>query len=199
MDAFAIEREIGKMGYSLIAGVDEAGRGPLAGDVFAAAVILPDGAAGLEDVNDSKKLSAKKREALYDIITKKAVCWAVGRADILEIEEINIENATYLAMNRAIAALSPAPDFALIDGGRIKGLKIEYKCIIKGDLKCVSIAAASILAKVSRDRYMAEISKAFPEYGFERHKGYGTAAHIEAIKKFGPSKVHRISFLGKII
>ncbi len=185
-------------GYTAVCGVDEAGRGPLMGPVCAAAVILPEGVE-LEGVNDSKKLSEKKREALFDVIKEKAVAYCVAFASVEEIEEFNILNATYLAMNRAIEGLSVPADYALIDGNRLpKDIKIDAETVVKGDAKSLSIAAASILAKVSRDRLVLEYDKELPAYGFAAHKGYGTAAHIEAIKKYGPSKYHRPSFLKNI-
>lgn len=181
-------------GFAAVCGVDEAGRGPLAGPVFAAAVILPD---GLENIglNDSKKLTEKKRDALFDIITEKAVAWCVASADEKEIDELNILNATFLAMKRAVDGLSVRPDLALIDGNRRPGTGIREETIVKGDAKSISIAAASILAKVSRDRYMLELDKKYPEYCFAKHKGYPTALHYEMIKKYGVSPVHRLSFL----
>lgn len=181
-------------GFAAVCGVDEAGRGPLAGPVFAAAVILPD---GLENIglNDSKKLTEKKRDALFDIITEKAVAWCVASADEKEIDELNILNATFLAMKRAVDGLAVRPDLALIDGNRRPGTGIREETIVKGDAKSISIAAASILAKVSRDRYMLELDKKYPEYCFEKHKGYPTALHYEMIKKYGVSPVHRLSFL----
>lgn len=181
-------------GFAAVCGVDEAGRGPLAGPVFAAAVILPD---GLENIglNDSKKLTEKKRDALFDIITEKAVAWCVASADEKEIDELNILNATFLAMKRAVDGLAVRPDLALIDGNRRPGTGIREETIVKGDTKSISIAAASILAKVSRDRYMLELDKKYPEYCFAKHKGYPTALHYEMIKKYGVSPVHRLSFL----
>ena len=181
-------------GFAAVCGVDEAGRGPLAGPVFAAAVILPD---GLENIglNDSKKLTEKKRDALFDIITEKAVAWCVASADEKEIDELNILNATFLAMKRAVDGLAVRPDLALIDGNRRPGTGIREETIVKGDAKSISIAAASILAKVSRDRYMLELDKKYPGYCFAKHKGYPTALHYEMIKKYGVSPVHRLSFL----
>ena len=185
-------------GFTAVCGVDEAGRGPLMGPVCAAAVILPEDVI-LEGVNDSKKLSEKKREALFDVIKEKAIAYSVAFASVEEIEEVNILNATYLAMNRAIEGLKLPADYALIDGNRVpKGIKIPCETIVKGDAKSLSIAAASILAKVSRDRLVLEYDKEYPEYKFALHKGYGTAAHIEAIKKYGPCKYHRPSFLKNI-
>ena len=185
-------------GCSLLAGVDEAGRGPLAGPVFAAAVILPEDCI-IEGVNDSKKLSEKRREELFDIITDKAVAWAVASEDEKTIDEINIRNATYKAMNKAVDALFPRPEHVIIDGDAIKDMTVPHTCVIKGDAKSLSIAAASILAKVSRDRYLKELDEKYPEYMFAKHKGYGTKLHYEMIEKYGVSPVHRRSFLKKII
>ncbi len=185
-------------GYELLAGVDEAGRGPLAGPVFAAAVILPAGCI-LEGVNDSKKLSEKRREELYDIITKKALAWSVAFCDEKEIDEINIRNATYKAMNKAVNSLSTKPEYVIVDGDAVTGMEIPHTCVIKGDAKSLSIAAASILAKVSRDRYLMELDKQYPQYQFAKHKGYGTKLHSEMILKYGPSPVHRKSFLKKLL
>ncbi|MBQ4130899.1 MAG: ribonuclease HII [Clostridia bacterium] len=185
-------------GYSVICGVDEAGRGPLAGPVCAAAVILPEGEV-IEGLNDSKKLSEKKREALFDVVKQKAIAWSVAFASVEEIEEHNILNATFIAMNRAIEGLGVKPDFALIDGNRIpKDIKIPCETIVKGDSLSMSIAAASILAKVTRDRLMLELDEKFPLYEFKKHKGYGTALHMDLIRKYGPSECHRPSFLKKI-
>ena len=180
----------------LLCGVDEAGRGPLAGDVYAAAVILPADCM-IEGLNDSKKLSEKKREALYDEIIQKAVDYSIATASVEEIEKYNILNATFLAMKRAVEGLKKTPQMVLIDGNRDPGLDIETKCIVKGDGTSASIAAASILAKVSRDRYMQEIAKKYPEYEFEKHKGYGTKLHYQKLDEFGESPVHRHSFLKK--
>ena len=192
------ERAVTALGYSNICGVDEAGRGPLAGDVFAAAVILPDGYI-LEGLNDSKKLTEKKREALYDVIISDAVAYSIKTATVEEIDKINIRNATYLAMRRAISSLNIPADYALIDGDCITELSLPHQCVIKGDSKSSSIAAASILAKVSRDRYMKKMAEEYPEYMFEKHKGYGTALHTQILKEIGPSPVHRKSFLKKIL
>ena len=198
MPDLSYEAAAREKGYTAICGVDEAGRGPLMGPVCAAAVILPEGVE-LEGVNDSKKLSEKKREALFEVIKEKALAYSVAYASVEEIEEVNILNATYLAMNRAIEGLKLSADYALIDGNRVpKDIKIDCETVVKGDAKSLSIAAASILAKVSRDRLVLEYDKELPEYGFAAHKGYGTAAHIEAIKKYGPSKYHRPSFLKNI-
>ena len=184
-------------GDLLLCGVDEAGRGPLAGPVCAAAVILPQGAV-IPGLNDSKKLSEKKREELFEIICDTAVTFGVAFASVEEIESLNILNATYLAMSRAIEQLEPSPALALIDGNRSSGIVFPNRCIVKGDAKCADIAAASILAKVTRDRFMTDMAEQYPEYGFDRHKGYGTAAHYAAIREFGPSPIHRMSFLKKM-
>ena len=183
----------------LVCGVDEAGRGPLAGPVYAAAVILSPEYPIL-GLNDSKKLSEKKREALFDIIREEAVAYCIASASVEEIEQYNILNATYLAMSRAVAGLSKTPALALIDGNRIPPqLTVPAKTVVKGDALSESIAAASILAKVSRDRLLMEMDKQYPQYGFAVHKGYGTAAHTAALKEFGPCPVHRPSFLKKIL
>ena len=178
-------------------GVDEAGRGPLAGDVCAAAVILPRGIE-IPGLNDSKKLSGKKREELYEIIVEKAVSYGVAFASVEEIESLNIKGASYLAMDRAIAQLSPLPELALVDGNDKNTLSIPARKIVHGDALCASIAAASILAKVTRDRYMLELDRLYPEYGFAKHKGYGTRVHYEALRRYGPSPVHRPTFLRKM-
>lgn len=192
------ENRIRSMGYKFIAGVDEAGRGPLAGAVYAAAVIFDENTV-IEGINDSKKLSAKKRDELYEIIKEKALCYAIFAVDEKRIDEINILNATFEAMNGAVNSLSQKPDYALIDGNKIKGMEIPHETLVKGDAKSISIAAASILAKVSRDRYITEMAEKYPLYGFEKHKGYGTAAHCEAIKKYGPCPIHRRTFLKKLL
>ncbi|MDO5445762.1 MAG: ribonuclease HII [Eubacteriales bacterium] len=180
-----------------LCGVDEAGRGPLAGPVCAAAVILPKNLE-IPGLNDSKKLSGKKREELYDIISDSALTFGIAFASVEEIEEYNILNATYLAMSRAIEQLDPVPDLALIDGNRSAGISFPNRCIVKGDAKCADISAASVLAKVTRDRYMCDLAELYPQYGFDLHKGYGTAAHYAALREFGPSPVHRMSFLKKM-
>lgn len=185
-------------GYRLVAGVDEAGRGPLAGPVFAAAVILKEGAV-IDGINDSKKLSEKKREELFEKIKENAVAYSVYSADEKTIDDVNILNATYMAMNGAVDGLAVMPDFVLIDGNSIKNMQTPHRTVVKGDAKSISIAAASILAKVSRDRFMAEMAEKYPEYGFEKHKGYGTKAHNEAILKYGPSPIHRRTFLKKLL
>lgn len=198
MQMYAIEHEKIKEGYSLIAGVDEAGRGPLAGPVYAAAVILPPDLF-IPKLNDSKKLTEKAREELFDIITKEAIAYSIASVDEKRIDEINILNATFEAMNKAVDSLSKKPDYVLIDGNRIQGMKIPCETVVKGDSKSASIAAASILAKVARDRYITEISEMYPQYGFEKHKGYGTAAHNEAILRHGPCEIHRRTFLKKLL
>ena len=197
MDLWEIENEILDSGIAPVCGVDEAGRGPLAGPVCAAAVILPRGLE-IPGLNDSKKLTEKKREALFDVITAQAVAYGIAFATVEEIETLNILGATFLAMNRAIGMLSVRPALALIDGNRNSGIELPSRCIIGGDGKCASIAAASILAKVTRDRYMYEMAEKYPQYGFDGHKGYGTKAHYAAIREFGPSEIHRMSFLKKM-
>ena len=197
MDLWELENEIYGEGYTLLCGVDEAGRGPLAGPVYAAAVILPRGCV-IEGLNDSKKLTEKKREALFEPICSAAIAYGIARAEVEEIEELNILNATFLARNRAIAQLDPAPSLALIDGNRNTGITAPSRTVIKGDGRCADIAAASVLAKVSRDRYMLEMAARYPQYHFEAHKGYGTAAHYAALREYGPSPIHRMSFLRKM-
>lgn len=181
----------------LLCGVDEAGRGPLAGPVCAAAVILPENLE-IPGLDDSKKLSAKKREELYDVISDSALTFGIAFASVEEIEKYNILNATFLAMSRAIEELDPVPDLALIDGNRSSGIRFPTRCIVKGDARCADISAASVLAKVTRDRVMCDLAELYPQYGFDSHKGYGTAAHYAAIREFGPSPVHRLSFLKKM-
>lgn len=183
-----------KNGSPLLAGIDEAGRGPLAGSVFAAAVILPENVI-IDGLNDSKKLSPQKREELFDIICDKALAYAVAETDEKRIDEINILNADFEAMNKAVSLLSVSPDFIIVDGNAIKNMEIPHETVVKGDSKSMSIAAASILAKVSRDRCMVKAAELYPEYGFEKHKGYGTKAHYEALAKYGPCPIHRMSFL----
>lgn len=194
---YSYETEAHNNGYKVVCGVDEAGRGPLAGPVFAAAVILPDNYSH-EILNDSKKLSEKKRNSVYDDIIKDAVCWSVGTADEKEIDNINILNATFLAMKRAVEGLRIKPDLAYIDGNAYPKTGVKEIAIVKGDSKCMSVAAASIIAKVSRDRFMTELDSQYPEYMFSKHKGYGTKLHYELIEKYGISPVHRRSFLKKI-
>ena len=183
----------------IVCGVDEAGRGPLAGPVYAAAVVLsPD--CPIEGLNDSKKLSEKKREALYDVIIDRAVAYCIASASVAEIEEYNILGATYLAMTRAVQGLTVTPQLALIDGNRIPPqLGVAAQTVVKGDAQSESIAAASILAKVTRDRLLIEMDAQYPRYGFAVHKGYGTAAHTAALKEYGPCPEHRPSFLKKIL
>ena len=197
MDLWEIEQAIAAEGFATVCGVDEAGRGPLAGPVCAAAVILPPGLE-IPGLDDSKKLTERRREALFDVICDKAVSYGVAFATVEEIEARNILGATFLAMNRAIAMLDPAPALALIDGNRNAGIETPSRCIIDGDAKCASIAAASILAKVTRDRYMLEMAERYPEYGFEKHKGYGTKQHYAALREHGPCAIHRLSFLKKM-
>lgn len=195
MPSFDIEEALIAEGYSVICGVDEAGRGPLSGPVVAAACILPTGAI-IEGLDDSKKLSPKKREALFDVITKTAISYSIASASVEEIDQMNILNATLLAMRRAIEGLSVKPDFALIDGNINRDFPLPAKAVIKGDSLSTSIAAASILAKVTRDRLCIEDDKAYPQYEFAKHKGYGTARHMALIREHGPSPLHRKSFLG---
>lgn len=198
MDWFLNENELIEQGYKSICGVDEAGRGPLAGPVCAAAVILKPNDI-IEGVNDSKKLTEKKREMLYDIIKERAVSYSIAFATVEEIEELNILNATMLAMKRAVEGLSVPADYAIIDGNKTPNLQIPCNYVIKGDAKSMSIAAASILAKVTRDRLLLEYAEQYPEYQFEKHKGYGTKVHREALLEYGPCPVHRLSFLKKIL
>jgi len=188
------ELEKQKDGFLRIAGIDEAGRGPLAGPVSAAAVILPKGFSH-ELLDDSKKLSEKRREILYEEITNRDdIIWAMSYGDVEEIETINILKSTHASMARAAQALSVVPDYCLIDGLPVPGFPIDSEGIVKGDGKSLSIAAASIIAKVSRDRLMLEYAEEYPEYGFERHKGYGTKIHMEALRKHGPCPIHRKTF-----
>lgn len=197
MDWLEFEKEALAKGYKSVCGVDEAGRGPLAGPVCAAAVILPEGVI-IEGVNDSKKLSEKKRESLFDVIREQALSYSIAYATVDEIEEINILNATMLAMRRAIDGLDIKADYAMIDGNKIPPLDIDAECIVKGDAKSMSIACASILAKVSRDRLLYKYAEEYPMYGFDKHKGYGTKVHREAILKYDPCPYHRKSFLKKL-
>ena len=182
----------------IICGVDEAGRGPLAGDVYAAAVIFDEDTV-IDGINDSKKLSEKKREVLFDEIIEKAKAYCIAKATIEEIEKLNILNAAMLAMKRAVEGLKIKPQLALIDGNKSPDIEIPAETVIKGDAKSQSIAAASILAKVARDRYMKELDKKYPQYQFSKHKGYGTKLHYELIEKYGISPVHRPSFLKKVL
>ena len=193
MPDYMFEKEASAEGYTAVCGVDEAGRGPLAGNVVAAAVIMPEGLV-IEGLNDSKKLSEKKRDALFDIIKEKTV-YSIAWATPAEIDELNILNATMLAMRRAIEGLPVKADFALIDGNCSRGFSIPTKTVVGGDAKSMSIAAASILAKVTRDRQCLELDKVYPEYGFAGHKGYPTKAHREKVIEIGPCPEHRRSFL----
>ena len=194
MPSFEYENLKYAEGYTAVCGTDEAGRGPLCGPVVAAAVILPRDVE-IEGLNDSKKLTEKKREKLFDIIKEKAVAYAIAEASPEEIDEINILNASMLAMKRAIEALPKKADFALIDGNCSRGFDIPTETIIKGDAISASIAAASILAKVTRDRQCIELDKLYPEYGIAKHKGYPTKDHMDAVRKYGPAPIYRMSFL----
>ena len=195
---YSFEKELISEGFNIVCGIDEAGRGPLAGPVCAAAVILPTDIE-IEGLNDSKKLTEKKREALFDVVKEKALAYSIVMIDEKTIDEINILQATLLAMRRAVETLEIKPDAALIDGNQKPGLSIEERTVVKGDAKSMSIAAASILAKVSRDRFMLELDEKYPQYQFAKHKGYGTKLHYECIEEFGISPVHRITFLKKIL
>lgn len=194
MPTFKYEQKHYDEGYRAICGVDEAGRGPLCGPVVAAAVILPLGLE-IEGLNDSKKLSEKKREALFDVICEKAIAYAIAEASPAEIDEINILNASMLAMRRAVEALDVPADFALIDGNCSRGFNIPTETVVKGDAKSYSIAAASILAKVTRDRGCIELDREYPEYGIAKHKGYPTKDHMDAVREHGPAPIYRKSFL----
>ena len=196
MTMWEIEEEVYAEGYTVICGVDEAGRGPLAGPVCAAAVILPRGHQ-IPGLNDSKKLTDKKRRELFPLIKEQAIAYGIGMASHEEIDEINILQATYLAMERAIAQLEGKADMALIDGNRAKDFGMAVRTVVKGDSLSANIAAASVLAKVTRDDLMVEMAKEFPSYGFEVHKGYGTKAHYEALRNMGPCAIHRMTFLKK--
>lgn len=196
-DPWELENRLYDQGYQSICGVDEAGAGPLAGPVYAAAVILPRGLT-LPYLNDSKKVTPRRREILFDQIREQAVAYAIAWADEKEIDEINILNARMLAMDRAIKLLEPAADFALIDGNRNKGIELQNEMVVHGDARSASIAAASILAKVSRDRFMVELAEQYPQYAFEKHKGYPTKLHYERLRQYGPSPVHRKTFLKKL-
>lgn len=191
---YFFENEAQEKGYLNVCGIDEAGRGPLAGNVVAAAVILPKGLV-IDGLDDSKKLSEKRREALFDIIQKEAVSFSVAWATPSEIDELNILGATMLAMHRAVEGLDIPADFALIDGNTARGFSIPVKTIVKGDAKSPSIAAASILAKVTRDRQCIELDMKYPEYGFKKHKGYPTKDHMNKLREIGPCEEHRKSFL----
>ena len=196
-DLWALENGIYASGVNILCGVDEAGRGPLAGPVCAAAVILPRGLE-IPGLNDSKKLSEKRREALYDVIISSAMAYGIAFADVEEIERLNILHATFLAMNRAIAQLSVRPELALIDGNRDSDIEVPSRCIVKGDSRCADIAAASILAKVTRDRYMIKMAEQYPQYGYEHHNGYGTKQQYAALREYGATPIHRMSFLRKM-
>ena len=196
MDWLEYENKAYESGYNIVCGVDEAGRGPLAGPVYAAAVVLPKGYV-VDGVNDSKKLSEKKRDALFDKIVNECVCYSIGTASVKEIDEINILQATFLAMERALAQLKVQPDLALIDGNREKDFGLPVKTIVKGDSLSANIAAASVLAKVSRDDFMIAQAEKYPQYGFDIHKGYGTRAHYAALEQYGVCPLHRMSFLKK--
>lgn len=196
---FSIENNARLKGYRAVCGVDEAGRGPLAGPVYAAAVILPDDCV-IDGLNDSKKLTESKRERLFDIIIEKAIAYSISSASVEEIEEHNILNATFIAMNRAIRGLQINADYALIDGNRVPtDIPVACETVVGGDAKSFSIAAASVLAKVSRDRYITELDDRYPQYNFKKHKGYGTKEHVAALLKYGPCEIHRPSFLRKIL
>ena len=197
MSLIEFDKEVKKEGYSVIAGVDEAGRGPLAGPVYACAIIMKEDNI-IAEVNDSKKLSEKKREELYDIILENAVCYSVASVDEKTIDEINILNATMLAMEKAIEGLSVKPDLVLIDGNQNKNISANNRTVIKGDALSYNIAAASVIAKVSRDRYIREMAEKYPEYGFEKHKGYGTKDHMAILREIGPCEIHRKTFLKKL-
>ncbi len=196
IDLYEYERALHREGVALVCGVDEAGRGPLAGPVCAAAVIMPEDAV-LPGLDDSKKLTEKKREALFPLIRERAVAYGIAFASVEEIERMNILAAALLAMNRAIAQLDPAPALALIDGNTTKTIAVPARSVVGGDGKVACIAAASVLAKVTRDHLMLELAERYPQYGFEKHKGYGTREHYAALEKYGPSPVHRPSFLRK--
>lgn len=196
IDMWEIEKECHRQGFPLICGVDEAGRGPLAGPVCAAAVILPE-ETEIPGLTDSKKLSDKKRRELFPLIQEKAIAYGIGMASQQEIDEINILQATFLAMKRALAQLSVRPDLALIDGNRETDFGLPVRTVVKGDSLSANIAAASILAKVTRDDLMMEMAKTYPQYGFDVHKGYGTKAHYAALREFGPCYIHRMTFLKK--
>ena len=194
MLAYTIESELQDNGYPLIAGVDEAGRGPLCGPVCAAACILPHGLV-IDGLNDSKKLSEKKREALFDVITREAVAYAIAFADVEEIDSLNILEASLLAMRRAIDGLSVPPDFVLVDGNVNRGFSLPTRAVVHGDAISPSIAAASILAKVARDRVCYRLDEEYPMYGIRKNKGYGTKDHMEALRQHGPAPIHRKKFI----
>ena len=196
-DPWELENRLYDQGYQAVCGVDEAGAGPLAGAVYAAAVILPRGLT-LPYLNDSKKVTPRRREILFDQIREQAIAYAIAWADEKEIDAINILNARMLAMDRAIKMLNPAADFALIDGNRNQGIELQNEMVVHGDARSASIAAASILAKVSRDRFMVELAEQYPQYAFEKHKGYPTKLHYQLLRQYGPSPVHRKTFLKKL-
>ena len=196
MNLWEIEMSCWEKGYHLVCGVDEAGAGPLAGPVYAAAVILPPHLE-LKWLNDSKQVTPKRREILFYEIQSQAIAWAVTAVDETVIDEVNILTARLMAMERAICQLEPVAEYALIDGNRDKGITLPHETVIKGDSKSASIAAASILAKVSRDHYMEEMARQYPQYQFDKHKGYPTKLHYELLDRFGPSPIHRKSFLKK--
>lgn len=193
---WSYEARAAAQGYHAVCGIDEAGRGPLAGPVVAAAVILPQGVT-IAGLDDSKKLTEKRRAALYDVICDTALAYSIASVDEKTIDEINILEATFLAMARAVEGLAVRADFAFVDGNRSKGLVLPFECVVGGDAKVPSIAAASILAKVTRDRYLCDMAAEYPAYGFEKHKGYGTKAHYAALDAHGPCALHRRSFLKK--
>ena len=194
MPDYSIEQELSLKGYKNICGVDEAGRGPLCGPVVAAACILPDGLF-IEGLNDSKKLTEKKREALFDVICQSAVAYCIAEASVEEINEMNILEADLLAMRRAIDGLSVKADFAIIDGNIARGFQVPAMAVVKGDAMSMNIAAASILAKVTRDRMCIELDRQYPQYEIAKHKGYGTKAHMEALRKYGPAPIYRTKFI----
>ena len=196
-DPWELENRLYDQGYQAVCGVDEAGAGPLAGPVYAAAVILPRGLT-LPYLNDSKKVTPRRREILFDQIREQAIAYAIAWADEKEIDAINILNARMLAMDRAIKMLNPAADFALIDGNRNQGIELQNEMVVHGDARSASIAAASILAKVSRDRFMVELAEQYPQYAFEKHKGYPTKLHYQLLRQYGPRPVHRKTFLKKL-
>ena len=197
MELWDYERQAWNSGAETVCGVDEAGAGPLMGPVYAAAVILPR-ELDIPGLNDSKKLTEKKRDALYEVITTQAVSWSVTRVEAWEIDEMDILNARMLAMQRAMDGLSVSPDLALIDGNRSNGITTPNETVVKGDGKSASIAAASILAKVARDHYMIEMAERYPQYAFEKHKGYPTKLHYERLREYGPCPIHRKTFLKKL-
>ncbi len=198
MPDYSYERKFYDIGFKVVAGTDEAGRGPLCGSVVAAAVILPCGLI-IEGLDDSKKLSPKKREVLYDLIINNALSYGVSSASVEEIDCLNILNASQIAMQRAVAMLNPAPDMVLVDGNVARNFSQKVTTIVKGDAISFSVAAASILAKVTRDRMCLEWDREYPLYGIAKHKGYGTKEHIEALRTYGPSPIHRKTFLTKIL